>query len=210
MHLFGLTGGIASGKSAVAARFRARGVSVIDADALAREVVAKGTEGLAAVVAAFGPGVLTDGGELDRKKVADLVFADPSARALLNGIVHPRIGALSMQRAADLAVKGEALVCYEAALIVENGMTEMVRPLVVVSASVAAQVMRGALRDAAREEDVRARIAAQMPLAAKVAVADVVIDNDGSLPDLQARADAALDDVCARVNVDCAKYPRKT
>src|SRR6202012_4028829 len=94
MHLFGLTGGIASGKSAVAARLRARGVPVLDADALAPEVVAPGTEGVAAVVQAFGPDVLTPSGELDRKRVADVVFRDATARAKLNAITHPRIGAL--------------------------------------------------------------------------------------------------------------------
>src|SRR5580692_8137483 len=98
MHLFGLTGGIASGKSAVAARLRARGLPVLDADALAREVVMAGSEGLAAVVEAFGSGVLTAAGELDRKRVADIVFTDPAARATLNAIVHPRIGALTAER----------------------------------------------------------------------------------------------------------------
>ncbi len=208
MHLFGLTGGIASGKSAVAARFRARGVAVIDADVLAREAVEPGSEGLAAVVAAFGREVLTPSGELDRKRVADIVFRDPTARATLNGIVHPRIGALTMKRASELAARGEALVCYEAALIVENGMVEMFRPLVVVSSSEAAQVARAAVRDRAAEDDVRARVAAQMPLAAKVAVADIVIENTGTLGELTARADDALDRVCAHVKIDAARYPR--
>ena len=208
MHLFGLTGGIASGKSAVAARFRARGVAVIDADVLAREVVEPGSEGLAEVVGAFGREVLTASGELDRKRVADIVFRDPTARARLNGIVHPRIGALTMKRASELAARGEALVCYEAALIVENGMVEMFRPLVVVSSSEEAQVTRAAARDHAREDDVRARVAAQMPLASKVAVADLVIENTGTLEELVTRADDALDRVCARVNVDASRYPR--
>jgi dephospho-CoA kinase len=210
MHLFGLTGGIASGKSAVAARFRARGVAVLDADVLAREVVEPGSEGLAEVVAAFGRDVLMASGELDRKKVADIVFRDPAARARLNGILHPRIGALTMTRASELAARGEPLVCYEAALIVENGMVEMFRPLVVVSAPPEAQVARAATRDDAQEDDVRARVAAQMPLASKVSVADIVIDNTGTLADLVARADDALDRVCARVNVDVSRYPRLT
>jgi dephospho-CoA kinase len=208
MHLFGLTGGIASGKSAVAARFRARGVAVIDADQVARDAVAKGTEGLAEVVAAFGPEVLTAEGELDRKRVADLVFRDGAARARLNAIVHPRVGALSMRRAGELAAKGEALVCYEAALIVENGMVEMFRPLVVVSAPEEAQLARAIVRDAAREEDVRARIRAQLPLAQKIAVADVVVENTGTLAELVARADDALERVCARARVEASRYPR--
>jgi dephospho-CoA kinase len=209
MHLFGLTGGIASGKSVVAARFRARGVAVIDADDMARQAVAKGTEGLAEVVAAFGAEVLTPSGELDRKRVADIVFRDGAARAKLNAIVHPRVGALSMRRAGELAIKGEALVCYEAALIVENGMVEMFRPLVVVSAPEEAQVARAVVRDSAREDDVRARIRAQLPLAQKIAAADVVVQNTGTLAELVTRADAALDDVCARTRVDSSRYPRR-
>jgi dephospho-CoA kinase len=208
MHLFGLTGGIASGKSVVAARFRARGVPVLDADALAREVVAKGSEGLAEVVAAFGPGVLTASGDLDRKRVADIVFHDASARAKLNAITHPRVAALSMQRAAELGARGEPLVGYEAALLVENGMYEMLRPLVVVSAPEDVQVARAVVRDTAKEDDVRARIRAQLPLAQKVAVADVVVENTGSLAELEARADDALDQVCTRASVDASRYPR--
>src|SRR5437899_525791 len=122
MHLFGLTGGIASGKSAVAARLRARGVPVIDADALAREVVAKGSEGLAEIVKAFSEDVLAPDGSLDRKRVADRVFHDANARRTLNAITHPLIGALTSRRAAELASRGEPLACYEAALIVENHM----------------------------------------------------------------------------------------
>jgi dephospho-CoA kinase len=208
MHLFGLTGGIASGKSVVAARFRARGVPVLDADALAREVVAKGSDGLAEVVTAFGAEVLAPGGDLDRKRVADIVFHDAAARAKLNAIIHPRVGALSMQRAAELGARGEPLVCYEAALLVENGMYEMLRPLVVVSAPEDVQVARAVLRDSAKEDDVRARIRAQLPLARKVAVADVVVDNTGSLADLEASADDALDRVCERTKVDASRYPR--
>jgi dephospho-CoA kinase len=208
MHLFGLTGGIASGKSVVAARFRARGLPVLDADALAREVVAPGTDGLKAVVEAFGAEVLTPDGALDRKRVADVVFRDGAARARLNGIVHPRIGALTMTRTGELASRGEPLACYEAALIVENGMVEMFRPLVVVSAPEDVQIARTVARDGATEDDARARIRAQMPLAAKVSVADVVLENTGTLAELVARADAALDDVCGRVGVDPARYPR--
>jgi dephospho-CoA kinase len=208
MHLFGLTGGIASGKSAVGARFRERGVPVIDADALAREAVARGSEGLAEVVAAFGAEVLTPEGDLDRKRVADVVFRDASARARLNGIIHPRVGALTMQRAGELAARGEPLACYEAALIVENGMVEAFRPLVVVAAPEDAQVARAVVRDTAREEDVRARIRAQLPLAQKVAAADVVVHNTGTFAELEARADEALDRVCERTKVDAARYPR--
>jgi dephospho-CoA kinase len=208
MHLFGLTGGIASGKSAVAARLRARGLPVLDADALAREVVAPGSEGLAAVVSAFGAEVLTAAGELDRKRVADIVFADAAARGKLNAIVHPRIGALTAVRSAEIAARGEPLACYEAALLVENGVADMFRPLVVVSAPEEVQIARAMQRDGATEDEARARIRAQMPLATKAAAADIVLENTGTLAELAARTDALLDRICELEKVDPARYPR--
>jgi dephospho-CoA kinase len=208
MHLFGLTGGIASGKSAVAARLRARGLPVIDADDLAREAVARGSDGLAAVVAAFGDHVLTPEGDLDRKRVAGIVFHDAAARAKLNAIVHPRIGALTGARTAQLAEQGEPLAAYEAALIVENGLAEMFRPLVVVSSPEALQIARAVARDGATEAEARARVSAQMPLAAKAEVADIVLENTGTLAELEERTDAMLDQVCATQKIDPSRYPR--
>jgi dephospho-CoA kinase len=208
MHLFGLTGGIASGKSAVAARLRARGLPVLDADALAREVVAPGTEGLAALVAAFGAGVLTPAGELDRKRLADIVFRDPKSRATLNAITHPRISELTATRTQELAARGEPLGCYEAALIVENGLADLFRPLVVVSAPEATQIARAVARDGATEADVRARVAAQLPLTSKAAVADIILQNTGTLAELAERTDAVLDRICAAQQIDPAVYPR--
>lgn len=209
MHLFGLTGGIASGKSVVAARLRARGVPVIDADALAREAVAVGSEGLAAVVTAFGTDVLSPDGALDRKKVAAIVFADDDKRRALNAIVHPRVTALTMENAARLRDEGHPLACYEAALIVENGVADAFRPLVVVAAPEDVQVARACARDGATADDVRARIRAQMPLAEKVKVADLVIENAGTLADLEAATDEVLSAVCARLGIDPARYPDK-
>jgi dephospho-CoA kinase len=207
LHLFGLTGGIASGKSTVAARFRARGVPAIDADALAREVVAPGSEGLRAVVDAFGSGVLGPDGALDRKAVAGIVFSDAAARRQLEAITHPRITRLGMERASELAARGEPLVCYEAALIVENGAADAFRPLVVVACPESVQVARIRARDGASADEALARIRAQKPLAEKVAVADFVIDTSGTLEDGARRADEALAAVCAKVGVDFARYP---
>lgn len=204
--LFGLTGGIASGKSSVGRRFASRGVAVIDADRVAREVVRPGTPGLAAVVDAFGPSVLTADGELDRKALAALVFTDPQRRQTLNAITHPLIAAATRQAAAEHAAQGHPLVCYEAALLVENGLADAFRPLVVVAADEASQITRAMARDGAVEHEVRARIAAQMPLATKIAAADVVIRNDGSADDLEARADEALARVCALAHVDPRRY----
>jgi dephospho-CoA kinase len=206
VHLFGLTGGIASGKSTVAARFRGRGLPVIDADALAREVVAPGTDGLRALVDAFGPGVLGPEGALDRAAVARIVFSDDASRRTLNAITHPRITRLSMERAAALAETGEPLACYEAALIVENGVADAFRPLVVVACPEDVQLARILGRDRASAEDARARIRAQKPLAEKVAVADFVVDTSGTLEQGAEMADEALAGVCARVGVDFARY----
>ena len=206
MHLFGLTGGIASGKSAVAARLRERGVPVIDADQLARQAVAPGTDGLRKIVERFGPGVLLADGSLDRKKLAASVFGDDEKRKALNAIVHPEVTTLTFKEASRLRDEGEALACYEAALIVENGVADAFRPLVVVSAPEEMQVARATARDGSTPEEARARIRAQMPLAEKVAAADFVIENTGSLDDLNRRTDEVLAAICERLNVDPDRY----
>ncbi len=201
MHLFGLTGGMATGKSTVAGRLRARGLPVIDADALAREVVAPRTDGLDAVVRAFGPSILDPTGRLDRKALAQIVFADAGARRTLEAITHPRIGALVAARAAALDASGVALACYEAALIVENGAADRFRPLVVVTCPEDVQLARIVARDGATLEQALARIRAQRPMAEKIAAADYVIDNDGPLERTLARTDEVLDAIADRVGV---------
>ncbi|MBX3225060.1 MAG: dephospho-CoA kinase [Labilithrix sp.] len=206
MHLFGLTGGIASGKSAVAARLAERGVPVIDADQLAREAVAKGTDGLAAVVRLFGDDVLLEDGALDRKKVAEAVFADADKRKALNAIVHPIVSTLTFKAASRLRDEGEALACYEAALIVENGVADALRPLIVVSAPEELQIERATARDGSTPDEARARIRAQMPLAEKVRAADFVIDNTGTRDELNRRTDEVLAAICARLEVDADRY----
>jgi dephospho-CoA kinase len=202
VHLFGLTGGIASGKSTVAARLRSRGVPVIDADLLSRDAVAKGSTGLEAVVKAFGSAVLAADGTLDRKKLAAEVFTDDAKRKTLNGIVHPIVTRLTWKRAAELRDQGALLACYEAALIVENGVADAFRPLVLVAAPEGAQVLRAAARDSASEADVRDRIRAQMPLADKAKVADFVIENAGTLAALERRTDEVLAAICARLGLE--------
>lgn len=183
----GLTGGIASGKSTVGRLFRQLGATVIDADEVAREVVERGSEGLAEIVEAFGEGVLADDGTLDRKKLAALVFDDADARKRLERITHPRIMARSMQLMAAAASRGEPLAIYEATLLVENGSYKMLQALVVVASSAENQVKRVAARDGIDEAGARARMAAQMPLEKKLEVADYVIWNDGDLAALEAR-----------------------
>lgn len=201
IRVFGLTGGLASGKSAVARMLRDRKVPVIDADLLAREVVAKGSEGLAEIVKLFGDEVLLPDSSMDRAKVAERVFSDPEKRRALNHIVHPRIAALSAQRIQELDAAGEPLACYEAALLVENGLADAFRPLVVVIVPDETQVQRAMARDAATEAQVRARIEAQLPLSAKVAAADFVIDNGGDLAATERRVDEVLAAIRARFSV---------
>jgi dephospho-CoA kinase len=206
VHLFGLTGGIASGKSTAAARIRSHGVPVIDADELAREVVAPGTEGLREIVEAFGTAVLDPAGTLDRKALASIAFADEAARSRLNAVTHPRIAALTVERSAELARAGEPLACYEAALIVENGAADVFRPLVVVACPEEVQIARVRARDGASARDAFARIRAQKPLGEKVAVADFVIDTSGTLEESARRTDEVLLAICRRLGIDPARY----
>ncbi len=206
--LFGMTGGLASGKSSVAARWRARGLPVIDADEVAREVVARGTSGLAELVRGFGPAILGPDGSLDRKRMAILVFADPTARQKLEAITHPRIAAATLARASELESEGAPIGCYEATLLVERSLADAFRPLVVVAAEEPAQIARAMVRDKLSEDEARARLRAQLPMKDKVAVADYVIRNDGDLVSLERAADDVLDAICRKAGVDPALYHR--
>jgi dephospho-CoA kinase len=185
--LIGLTGGIASGKSTVASQLVDLGAVVVDADALAREVVAKGSEGLAEVVAAFGREVLTPDGSLDRERLGARVFQDVAARNMLNGITHPRIGRLSAERIAHAQHSAAPYVVYEAALLVETGAYRGMAALIVVAAPTELQLDRVQRRDALTEQAAAARISAQLPLETKLAAADYVITNAGDLTSLVAQ-----------------------
>lgn len=178
--VLGLTGGIASGKSSVAAIFAELGAVVVSADQLAREAVAPGSPALEALVAAFGPSVLTSTGELDRKAVGRLVFADPVARERLNAVTHPAIARLSAARLDTLRTQGVPLVVYEAPLLLEAGAEQRVDRVLVVTVDPGLQRQRLAARDRLDGPAIEARIAAQWPQAEKVARADYVIDNSGS------------------------------
>ena len=202
MQVFGLTGGIASGKSEVARLLRARGVPVVDADAIAREVVAPGTSGLAALVDAFGASILLPDGSLDRKALGARVFTDDVARRTLNAITHPRISTRTTERIAELQASHDPLGAYDAALLVENGVHALFRPLVVVAASEPLQIARCMARDGLTEDEARARVRSQMPLAKKIAVADFVIENDGTLAELEAEVDATLQAIRERLGGD--------
>ncbi len=184
MLTVGLTGGIGSGKSAVSARLETRGATVIDADRIAREVVATGTPGLAAVLAAFGPDVATADGGLDRPALGRVVFADSAARARLEAIVHPLIRARTQQRIAELDPDGIAV--HDIPLLVETGATGIYDLVLVVEAPRELRLTRLAGRGLPREEAL-ARMASQASDEQRRAVADLVIDNGGDLADLDAR-----------------------
>lgn len=183
----GLTGGIASGKSTAARVLEQLGVGVVDADRLAREVVVAGSDGLAEVVAAFGADVLAADGSLDREKLGAIVFSDERARKTLQAITHPRIAKLSAERIAALLAGPTPYVVYDAPLLVEVGAHKGFAALIVVAASEATQVARLRVREGLSELECRQRIAAQLPLARKIEVADYVIHNDGTLAEFEQR-----------------------
>jgi dephospho-CoA kinase len=182
----GLTGGIGSGKSTVAQLLADCGAHVVDADVLAREVVAPGTPGLAGIVAAFGEDVLTADGGLDRPALAAVVFGDTEARARLDGIVHP----LVRERAAEAiaALPEDAVVVQDIPLLVETGQAGSFDVVLVVQADAEVRVARLVTRGLA-EADARARIAAQATDEQRRAVADVVLDNSGTPEELAAQVD---------------------
>jgi dephospho-CoA kinase len=178
----GLTGGIASGKSTVSAILRELGAVVIDADQLAREVVARGTTGLTAVVEEFGPGVLTPEGDLDRPALAATVFGDAAARRRLEAIVHP----LVRRRIAELEAEAPAgaLVVHDIPLLAESGRADSFDAVVVVDAPEESQVARMVCDRGWTEDEARARMAAQSTRAARLAMATYVIDNSGTVEEL--------------------------
>ncbi|MDN5571256.1 MAG: dephospho-CoA kinase [Propionibacteriaceae bacterium] len=186
-----LTGGIASGKSLVADMLAERGAVIIDADLLAREAVAPGTPGLAAIVDRFGAGILAPDGSLDRAALGAIVFADADARADLNAIVHPRVRALaSERRAAALAANPNALVVEVIPLVVETGQTDAFDTVVVVDAHPETQVARLRARNDLSDADARARLAAQASRAERLAAAHHVVANEGTLHELTEQIDA--------------------
>ncbi len=184
--MVGLTGGVGAGKSAVSARLATLGAVIVDSDALAREVVRPGSEGLADVVAAFGDGVLGADGGLDRPALGRLVFGDADARRRLEEIIHPRVRARSAEIIAG--APSDAVIVNDIPLLVETGMQGMFEIVIVVSADAETRVRRLAGRGMSAD-DARSRIAAQATDEQRAAVADVVIDNDGSLADLHAQID---------------------
>jgi dephospho-CoA kinase len=183
----GLTGGIGAGKSEVARLLAGHGAVVIDADELAREAVAPGTPGLAAVVAEFGPEVLAADGSLDRAALGEIVFSDPRRRAALEKIVHPYVGRRSSQLMA--AAPADAVVVYDVPLLVENRLQDAYDVVVVVDAPDELRLRRLVELRGMPEADARERMAAQASRQARLAVADHVVANDGDFDALRAQVD---------------------
>jgi dephospho-CoA kinase len=196
--LVGLTGGIGSGKSTVARLLEDRGAVVFDADLLAREAVEPGTRGHAAVIERFGADVLAPGGELDREALASIVFADPSARRDLEQIVHPEVRRLFAE-GSEAYRDTDRVVVFSAPLLVESGMHTAFEILVVVSATVATQIERLMRQRGMSEASIRARIDAQAPLEDKAAVADFLVDNEGTLDELEGQIERLWHELSARV-----------
>ena len=197
MLLVGLTGGIGSGKSTVARMLEERGAVVFDADLLAREAVEPGTPGHTAVIERFGADVLAPGGELDREALASIVFADPSARRDLEQIVHPEVRRLFAE-GSEAYHDTDRIVVFSAPLLVESGMHTAFEILVVVSATVATQIERLMRQRGMSEAAIRARIDAQAPLEDKAAVADFLVDNEGTLAELESQVERLWHDLSAR------------
>ncbi|MGW1542853.1 dephospho-CoA kinase [Streptomyces sp. NPDC002309] len=192
----GLTGGIGAGKSEVSRLLVESGAVLIDADRIAREVVAPGTPGLAAVVEAFGEEVLTPDGGLDRPKLGSIVFADPERLSVLNSIVHPLVGARS--RELESAATEDAVVVHDVPLLTENGLSPLYDLVIVVDAAPGTQLDRLVRLRGMTEEDARARMAAQATREERLRVADIVIDNDVPLPRLQGRVKEVWADLVRR------------
>lgn len=193
MLTLGLTGGIGSGKSAVSALLAARGATVVDADVVAREVLAAGTPGLAAVVETFGPDLLRPDGTLDRAGLGSLVFGNDAARSRLDAIVHPRIGERTRALVEAAERSGVQVLVHDVPLLVELGLGPGYHLVVVVDAPVEVRLTRLAQRGLPPEQ-ARARMAAQADEASRRAAADVWLDNSGTRESLQAQVAALHDD----------------
>lgn len=183
MKVIGLTGGIASGKSTAARTLADLGARIVDADQVARDIVAPGQPALADIVRAFGRDMLQPDGGLDRKRLGALIFADADKRGVLNAITHPRIAMETQTRLNKLREEGVPVAIYEAALLVENGVHKAVDALIVVVCDETTQLARLIGRDGYSEADARARILAQAPVSDKIAAATWVVDTSGPLAD---------------------------
>ncbi|MCA1906600.1 MAG: dephospho-CoA kinase [Desulfarculus sp.] len=194
----GLTGGIASGKSTVAAMFVTLGAHLVDTDLLARQAVEPGGQGLAEIVAAFGPGVLGPDGGLDRRRLREMIFSDPQARARLDAIVHPRVGELLARELAHWrAADPEGVVLVDVPLLFEAGWAGRFAAVVLVYVPRAVQIERLMKRDGVTREQAEAALAAQMDIEQKRGLAQFVVDNSGAITDTHSQVRAVWAGLCA-------------
>jgi len=191
----GLTGGIATGKSAAAAILRRLGVPVIDADELARDVVRPGQEAWKEIVDIFGPSVLRGDRTLDRKKLRKIVFDDPAARKQLEAIVHPKVRALAEERIRDLEARGHEIIVYEVPLLFEGQLQLWLRPVILVACNLTTQKKRLKERDGLSDEEARQHLDAQMSLEEKRRLADYVIENNDTLEKLEQQVKTVLNKI---------------
>ena len=192
MKIIGLTGGIASGKSTVATELRKQNVPVFDADEVSRNAVAKGSKGLALVAEAFGAEYLTADGEMDRAKISQLVFSDKEALKTLEGILHKIVWDEAEAFLAEAREQKAKLAGLDVPLLIETKWHERVDLVWLVAVSKEQQIKRAMIRSGMTEEEVKARIAAQMSLEDKKKFADVVLDNSGALEETMAQVHAEL------------------
>jgi dephospho-CoA kinase len=195
--LVGLTGGIGSGKSTVARLLERRGAAVIDADQLAHDAVAKGSPGFERVVQTFGESIVAPDGDLDRRALAAIIFTDPERKAALESIVHPEVARRFGEQVDELR-STDRVVVYVSPLLVELGLAPAFDVVIVVTASPHLRVSRVASGRDLSPEDVRARMAAQATDEQRMEVADILVDNDGSLAELEPQVDRIWNDLAAR------------
>ena len=195
MKLVGLTGGIASGKSTVAEILKRQGAAIINADVLAREVVEPDRQAWTEIVNAFGTAVLQPDRALDRQKLRAIIFDDPAVRKKIESIIHPQVRALAEQRIREHAAAGYAVIVYEVPLLFEGNLQEWLRPVILVACDVDTQRNRLQSRDNLSAAQAQKHIEAQMSLEEKRRLADYVIENNGSLEDLDRQVQAVLEKI---------------
>lgn len=189
MRWVGLTGGIATGKSTVSKILVSRGLPVVDADQLAREAVASGSEALIEIARVFGPGALLKSGELDRKAIGAIVFSDRTKLSILEGIIHPKVRELCLAKRKALEAAGNSVAFYDVPLLFEKNMREQFDSVLLVASKPEFQRQRMAARDGLPADEIDRRLAAQIPIHEKISLSDYVIHNDGTIEDLERAVD---------------------
>ena len=197
MKLLGLTGGIASGKSTVAAILRRLGAAIINADELSREVVQPEQDAWNEIIATFGPDILQEDKTLDRRKLRKIVFDNPEARKRLEAIIHPRVRALAEKKISELAAAGNSIIVYEVPLLFEAQIHLWLRPVILVACEIETQRKRLLERDHLTEIEAQQHLDAQMSLEEKRKLADYIIENDGNLEELEKQVRTVLQKIQA-------------